>query len=112
MAENPQFVEENKADLCASLQKTVIEVLMKKLVLASKETGIKTLAVAGGVSANSGLRKALMDGAEKYGWVMHIPPFKYTTDNAAMIAITGYYKFLKGEFATHDMVPYSRVSMK
>lgn len=112
MAENPQFVDENKADLCASLQKTVIEVLMKKLVLASKETGIKTLAVAGGVSANSGLRKALMDSAKKYGWVMHIPPFKYTTDNAAMIAITGYYKFLKGEFATHDMVPYSRVSMK
>lgn len=112
MAENPDFIEENKADICASLQDTIIQVLMVKLKQAAKDTGIRTIAVAGGVSANSGLRQALLSAAEKYGWEMHIPPLKYTTDNAAMIAITGYYKYLKGEFASHDAVPYSRVSLK
>ena len=112
MAENPNFIEENKADICASLQYTVIEVLMTKLRQAAKETGIRTIAVAGGVSANSGLRQALTDASVKYNWEMYIPPFKFTTDNAAMIAITGYYKYLKGEFTTHDAVPFSRVSMK
>ena len=112
MAENPNFIEENKADICASIQDTIIQVLMIKLIQAAKETGIRTIAVAGGVSANSGLRQALLDAAEKYGWEMHIPPFKFTMDNAAMIAITGYYKYLKGEFAAHDVVPYSRVTMK
>jgi N6-L-threonylcarbamoyladenine synthase len=112
IAENPDFIEEHKADLCASLQETIIQVLMTKVKLAAKETGIRTIAVAGGVSANSGLREALINAAEKHNWVMHIPPFKFTTDNAAMIAITGYYKFLKGEFASHDAVPYSRVTIK
>ncbi len=112
IAENPDFIEEHKADLCASLQETIIQVLMTKVKLAAKETGIRTIAVAGGVSANSGLREALINAAEKHNWEMHIPPFKFTTDNAAMIAITGYYKFLKGEFASHDAVPYSRVTIK
>jgi len=112
MAENPNFIEENKADICASLQYTIIQVLMTKVKQAAKETGIRTIAVAGGVSANSGLRQALLDAAEKYNWEMHIPAFKFTTDNAAMIAITGYYKYLKGEFASQDAVPYSRVSLK
>jgi N6-L-threonylcarbamoyladenine synthase len=112
MAENPNFIEENKSDICASLQETIIQVLMKKLKLAARETGIRTIAVAGGVSANSGLREALIQTASKYDWEMHIPPFKFTTDNAAMIAITGYYKYLKGEFASQDAVPYSRVTLK
>ena len=112
MAENPNFIEENRADICASLQYTIIEVLMTKVKKAAKETGIRTIAVAGGVSANSGLRQALLDAAEKYNWEMHIPAFKFTTDNAAMIAITGYYKYLKGEFASQEAVPYSRVSLK
>ena len=112
IAGNPNFIEEHKADICASLQDTIIKVLMTKLKKAAKETGIRTIAVAGGVSANSGLREALLQAAEKYNWEMHIPPFKYTTDNAAMIAITGYYKFLKCEFAAHNIVPYSRVSMR
>jgi N6-L-threonylcarbamoyladenine synthase len=112
IAENPNFIEENKADICASLQETIIHVLMQKVIQAAKETGIRTIAVAGGVSANSGLRQALITAAAKYNWDMHIPPFKFTTDNAAMIAITGYYKYLKGEFAGHDAVPYSRVSLK
>lgn len=112
MAENPNFIEENKADICASLQYTIIEVLMTKVKQAAKETGIRTIAVAGGVSANSGLRQALLDAAKKYNWEMHIPAFKFTTDNAAMIAITGYYKYLKGEFASQDAVPYSRGSLK
>jgi len=112
MAENPNFIDENKADICASLQYTIIEVLMTKLKQAAKDTGIRTIAVAGGVSANSGLRQALLDAAVKYNWEMHIPAFKFTMDNAAMIAITGYYKYLKGEFASQDAVPYSRVSLK
>jgi len=112
MAENSNFIEENRADICASIQYTIIEVLMTKVKLAAKQTGIRTIAVAGGVSANSGLRQALIDAAKKYNWEMHIPAFKFTTDNAAMIAITGYYKFLKGEFAAQDAVPYSRVSLK
>jgi N6-L-threonylcarbamoyladenine synthase len=112
IAENPNFINENKADICASLQETIIQVLMQKVIQAAKETGIKTIAVAGGVSANSGLRQALINAAAKHNWDMHIPPFKFTTDNAAMIAITGYHKYLKGEFAGHDAVPYSRVSLK
>ena len=112
IAENPEFINENKADICASLQETIIQTLMSKVIQAAKETGIRTVAVAGGVSANSGLRQALLDAAVKYDWEMHIPPFKFTTDNAAMIAITGYYKYLKGEFASHDAVPYSRVTLK
>lgn len=109
IAENQDFIEMHKADLCASLQYTIIEILLSKLRLAAEQTGIREIAVAGGVSANSGLRKALLEAAQKNGWQMYIPPFKFTTDNAAMIAITGYYKYLKGEFASLDAVPFSRV---
>ncbi len=109
IVKNQYFIDDNKADLCASLQATIIEILLAKLKIAAEQTGIKEIAVAGGVSANSGLRAALMDTAENQGWQMYIPPFKYTTDNAAMIAITGYYKYLKGEFASLDVVPFSRV---
>lgn len=109
IAKDQDFIDNNKADLCASLQTTIIEILLAKLKLAAEQTGIKEIAVAGGVSANSGLRTALMATAEKQGWQMYIPPFKYTTDNAAMIAITGYYKYLKGKFASLDAVPFSRV---
>lgn len=112
MAENPNFIEENKADICASLQSTIIHVLMVKLKKAALETGIHTIAVAGGVSANSGLRDALRKEAEKNKWKMYIPPVKFTTDNAAMISIVGYYKYLKGEFASQDAVPYSRVTLR
>jgi N6-L-threonylcarbamoyladenine synthase len=106
---NQNFIDEHRADLCASLQQTIIQILLDKLKLASEETGIKEIAVAGGVSANSGLRSALLQMASKNGWKMFIPAFKYTTDNAAMIAITGYYKYLKREFASQDVVPFSRV---
>lgn len=109
MAKDPDFIHHHQADLCASLQYTIIEILLTKLKLAAKETGIKEIAVAGGVSANSGLRAALLETALHHGWKMYIPPFKYTTDNAAMIAITGYYKYLKGDFASLDAVPFSRV---
>ncbi len=109
IAKNPDFIDSNKADICASLQYTIIEILLAKLRLASEQTGIKEIAVAGGVSANSGLRAALLEEADRFGWQMYIPPFKFTTDNAAMIAITGYYKFLKGNFASLDAVPFSRV---
>jgi N6-L-threonylcarbamoyladenine synthase len=109
IAKDPDFIDHHKADLCASLQYTIIEILLSKLKLAAQQTGIKEIAVAGGVSANSGLRTALQEAALHQGWKMYIPPFKYTTDNAAMIAITGYYKYLKGDFASLDAVPFSRV---
>lgn len=108
---DPDFIEKNKADLCASLQKTIIEILMDKLRLAAKDLGIKEVAVAGGVSANSGLRAAFEDHAKRYGWKIHIPPFGYTTDNAAMIAITGYFKYQDDDFCSMDAAPYSRVVM-
>lgn len=108
---NPNYIDDNKADLCASLQKTIVDILLGKLIRASKETGIKTITVAGGVSANSGLRNELTIQAQKHKWQLFIPKFEYTTDNAAMIAITGYYKFLKGEFASHELTPYSRVAI-
>ena len=108
---DPGFIEKNKADLCASLQRTIVEVLMDKLRLAAKELGIKEVAVAGGVSANSGLRAAFEYHAGRYGWKIHIPPFGYTTDNAAMIAITGYFKYRDGDFCPMDAAPFSRVVM-
>jgi N6-L-threonylcarbamoyladenine synthase len=112
LTENPDFINENKADICASLQSTIIHVLMVKLKKAAAETGIRTIAIAGGVSANSGLRSALYREAEKNKWKIHIPPVKFTTDNAAMIAIAGYYKYLKGEYADQEAVPYSRVTLQ
>lgn len=108
MKVDADFIKNNRADLCASLQRTIVEILMEKLMKASQETGIKEVALAGGVSANSGLRSALAAMEEKRGWKTFIPKLAYTTDNAAMIAITGYYKFLKGEFAGQDAVPYAR----
>lgn len=105
---NPNFIQENVVDLSASLQNTIIEILMNKLELAVKQTGIKQIAVAGGVSANSGLRKAIEERALKFGWTTFIPEFKFTTDNAAMIAITGYYKYLNKEFANQDIAPLAR----
>jgi N6-L-threonylcarbamoyladenine synthase len=112
LKENDNFIEENKLDLCASVQKTIIDILMKKLMKAVKQTGIKQVAIAGGVSANSGLRDAMIDARDKYGWEIFIPKLSHSTDNAAMIAVAGYYKYLKGEFATQDLSPYSRSGMK
>jgi len=108
---NPNFVEENKEDLCASLQYTVIEILMKKLRLAAKELKIKHVAVAGGVSANTGLREAFVDHAQRYGWSIYIPKFAYTTDNAAMVAMSGHYNYLEGKQNEMNTVPYARVTM-
>ncbi|MDA3893465.1 MAG: tRNA (adenosine(37)-N6)-threonylcarbamoyltransferase complex transferase subunit TsaD [Salinivirgaceae bacterium] len=105
---NPNYIEDKKADLCASLQSTIIAILMDKLDKVVKDTGIKEVAVAGGVSANSRLRQTLMDYAEQRQLKMHIPPFAYTTDNAAMIAITGHYQYLKGDFASQDITPLAR----
>ena len=110
VAENKNFIEENKADLCASLQSTIIDILMTKLVKAAKVTGIKEVAVAGGVSANSGLRKALEEEGERRGWNVYLPQFRFTTDNAAMIAISGYYKYLRNDFVSLDVSPTSRVT--
>jgi N6-L-threonylcarbamoyladenine synthase len=93
------FIEENLNDLCASIQHTIISILMKKLNEAAKQTGIRDICIAGGVSANSGLRNAIEAYGKKYRWNYYIPDFQYCTDNAGMIAITGYYKFLAGEFA-------------
>lgn len=108
LKENPDFIEENKADLCASLQKTIIDILINKLKKAAKDLGVKEIAVAGGVSANSGLRNALIDLGKRHRWEVHIPPFAYTTDNAAMVAQAGYYKYLKGEFCPVDAAPYAK----
>ncbi len=111
LKENPNFIEEHKTDLCASLQKTVVDILMKKLLKASKDLGIKRIALAGGVSANTGLRDAFVDYKRRYGWDIFIPKFAYTTDNAAMVAMTGHFNLLAGRFAELDEVPYARVTM-
>lgn len=108
LKENPDFIEQRKADLCASLQATVIDILMDKLRKAAKDSGIKEVAVAGGVSANSGLRDTFREHAERFGWRIYLPPNAFTTDNAAMVAITGYYKFLDGEYCPMDAVPFAR----
>ena len=112
LKKNPDFIEENKADLAASIQRIIVEILMGKLVRASKELNIKQIAVAGGVSANSELRKQIKAGEEKYRWKTFIPPFGYTTDNAAMVAIAGYYKYVKKEFIGLDFAPYARALHK
>lgn len=111
LKENPNFIEENKADLCASLQATIIEILMKKLRLAARDYGIKHIAVAGGVSANTGLRQAFEEHAQRYHWQIYIPKFAYTTDNAAMVAMSGYYNYLAGLRNNMDTVPYARVTI-
>jgi N6-L-threonylcarbamoyladenine synthase len=111
LKENENFIEENKEDLCASLQFTIIDILMNKLKKAAIQTGIKEITVAGGVSANSGLRSTLQDNAVKYRWNLIIPKFEYTMDNAAMIAITGYYKYLENDFAEQNVVPFARTQL-
>jgi N6-L-threonylcarbamoyladenine synthase len=108
VAENPNFITENLNDLCASIQHTIIEIVMKKLVKATKETGIKEVCIAGGVSANSGLRAALEEYGKRYGWNTSIPAFQYCTDNGGMIAITAYYKYLNNEFSPLDTTPSAR----
>lgn len=110
--EDPDFIENHKNDLAASLEKTVVDILMDKLRKAAKAYKIKDVAVAGGVSANTGLRNAFLDHAKRFGWNVYIPKFAYTTDNAAMIAMTGYFKYLDKEFATIDLPAYSRVTLK
>lgn len=108
LKEDPGFIEKNKADLCASLQYTIVNILTSKLIKASIETGIREIGIAGGVSANSGLRNAVISEAGKRAWNLFIPDFSFTTDNAAMIGITGYYKYLSGEFSGQDVVPLAR----
>ncbi|MBN1387453.1 MAG: tRNA (adenosine(37)-N6)-threonylcarbamoyltransferase complex transferase subunit TsaD [Bacteroidales bacterium] len=109
--ERPEFVEENKKDLCASLQKTIIEILLDKLVKAALKTGIKEIGIAGGVAANSSLRSSLSQLAGQYGWNIYLPELKYTTDNAAMIAITAYFKYLENDFTGQDTVPLARFNI-
>jgi N6-L-threonylcarbamoyladenine synthase len=108
LKEDPGFIEKNRADLCASLQHTIVTILTGKLVKASIETGIKEVGIAGGVSANSGLRETVTAEAEKRGWNIFIPELSLTTDNAAMIGISGYYKYLRGEFTGQDVAPLAR----
>jgi N6-L-threonylcarbamoyladenine synthase len=108
LKETPDFIEKHQADLCASIQYAIVSTLMEKLSKAVKQTGIKQVAIAGGVSANSGLRNAMLKMQETQGWTVFLPEFQFTTDNAAMIAIAGYYKFLRNEFAVQSAVPYSR----
>ncbi|WP_320814713.1 tRNA (adenosine(37)-N6)-threonylcarbamoyltransferase complex transferase subunit TsaD [Flavobacterium sp.] len=107
--ENPNFIEENRTDICASIQYTIINILMDKLKKAVEETGIKRIAIGGGVSANSGIRKTLKEAENKYGWVSHIPKFEYTTDNAAMIGIVGYYNYIEQNFSEADVVSKARI---
>ncbi len=109
--ENPNFVDENLNDICASIQHTIIEILMDKLKLAVQETGIKQIAIGGGVSANSGIRNTLKETEKKYGWKTFIPKFEYTTDNAAMIGIVGYQKFLSQQFETSSVVSKARIQL-
>lgn len=108
LKENPDFIEDNKANLAASMQHAIIKTLLGKLKRAVRETGIHEVAIAGGVSANSGLRNALTELAQKEHWTTHIPEFQFTTDNAAMIAITGYFKYLDRDFASQNIAPMAK----
>lgn len=109
--DNPKFIEENLNDICASIQHTIVQILMDKLKNASKQTGIKHIAIAGGVSANSEIRKVLKEAEKKYGWTTYIPKFEYTTDNAAMIGITGYLSYLQNNFSNSDVVATARLKV-
>jgi N6-L-threonylcarbamoyladenine synthase len=111
LSANPDFISENLADLCASIQQSIVSILIKKLMMAIEETGISDIAIAGGVSANKGLRNAIHKLAETNNCRVFIPPFEYCTDNAAMIAMTGYYKFLSGEFAGQHTIPVARMGV-
>lgn len=108
---NPDFIEENKADLAASLQSTIIAILLDKLEKAVKQTGVRTVAIGGGVSANSGVRAAVSDFCQRHGIEAFIPERKFTTDNAAMVAIAGYFKYLDKQFCPYDLAPYARVEI-
>lgn len=110
VAENPNFIEENLNDICASIQHTIVEILMDKLKLAVNQTGIQQIAIGGGVSANSGIRNTLKAAEAKYGWKTFIPKFEYTTDNAAMIGIVGYHKFLNEKFENSTVVSKARIT--
>ena len=110
MAKDPLFMENNKEDICASFQKTLIDILMDKLIKASKQTGIREITIGGGVSANSGLRSRITLEGKKRGWRTYLPEFKFTTDNAAMIAIAGYFRYLAGEKTPLDIAPVSRIA--
>ena len=112
VTDEPDFIEKHKEDIAASLEYTIVDILMKKLRKAVKQTGIKHVAVAGGVSANNGLRSAFREHADKYGWTIYIPKFSYTTDNAAMIGITGYFKYKDGDFCSIDKPAFSKVTFK
>ncbi len=111
VADDDTFIEKNKNDICASIQYTIIDILMDKLIRASEKTRIRQIATAGGVSANSGLKNAVIETGHKRGWNVHIPELQYSTDNAGMIAITGYYKFLAHKFASLDVSPFARQKM-
>ncbi len=108
---NPNFIKENLNDICASIQYTIVSILIDKIKKASQQTGIKHIAIGGGVSANSGIRKSLKDGEQKFGWTTYVPKFEFTTDNAAMIAIVGYLKFLEGDFAKQDVMASARLKI-
>ncbi|MBQ6015270.1 MAG: tRNA (adenosine(37)-N6)-threonylcarbamoyltransferase complex transferase subunit TsaD [Bacteroidales bacterium] len=110
IAKDPDFMEKNKEDICASFQKTLIDILMDKLIKAAKQTGIREITIGGGVSANSGLRDRIVAEGRKRGWNTYLPEFKFTTDNAAMIAIAGYYHYLAGERTSLDVAPVSRIA--
>lgn len=111
LKEDSNFVEKNKSDLCASLQAIIVDILMDKLRKAAKDLKINEVAVAGGVSANSAVRGAFEEHAVRYGWKIHLPKFSFTTDNAAMVAITGYYKYLDNDFCSIDVTPFARVEL-
>lgn len=110
LEENPDFMKNNKEDICASFQKDLIDILLKKLIIAANETGIRQIAISGGVSANSGLRNRIVEEGQKRGWTTFLPELRFTTDNAAMIAITGYFKYTEGLFAPMDIAPLSRAA--
>jgi len=108
LKKNPDFIPQHINDLCASIQKSIVDILIDKIIFASKATGIKEIAIAGGVSANSFLRNELITAGKKFGWNIFIPDINYSTDNAAMIAVTAYYKYLKGDFSLQTSTPYTR----
>ena len=109
VAEDPDFIDKHRAELCASLQRTIVDMLLEKLIRASKEFGIKDIAIAGGVSANSGLRDEIVEAGRRRGWRTFLPEFRFTTDNAAMIAMAGYYRYRHGDFAALDVSPVARL---
>ncbi len=111
MKEDPDFIIKNKNDLSASLQKTIISILIKKLILAVENTGINQVAIAGGVSANTGLEKIISETGRQRGWKVYIPELRFTTDNAAMVAMTGYYKYLAGQIDSQDITPLARMML-